>query len=103
MCRAARLRATDSVTVMASAPRVSGGIRGSVVGVQELGLTVFVERADALDPVGVYGRAPVRLHHDRYGLLDRLALAQADGPLDRLHRRRGIARDLLGDAVRRRQ
>src|SRR5689334_21470591 len=86
---------------MASAPRVSGGLRSSVVGVQEMGVAVLAERADALDPVRVYGRAPMRLHHDRYGLLDRLALAHADGPFDRLHRRRGVARDLHGDAVRR--
>ena len=54
----------------------------SVVGILEVGLAVFVERADALDSVGMDGRAPVRLHHDRDGLLDRFALAHSDRLLD---------------------
>ena len=52
------------------------------------GLAVFVERADAFDAVGMDGRAPVRLHHDRDGLLDRLALAHPDRLLDCLYRGR---------------
>ena len=51
---------------------------GSVVGVGESRLAAFVERTDAFDSVGMDGRAPVRLHHDGYRLLDRLPLAHAD-------------------------
>src|SRR5215211_9560123 len=72
----------------------------SVVGILEGGLPVVVKGADAFDPVWMDGRAPVRLHHDRDGLLDRLPLAQADGPLDRLHGCGGVAGDLARDAVR---
>jgi hypothetical protein len=64
-------------------------VRGaSVVGILEVGLAVFVERADALDSVGMDGGAPVRLHHDRDGLLDWLALAHPDRLLDCLDRSR---------------
>jgi hypothetical protein len=66
--------------------RVARG--ASVVGILEVGLAVFVERADALDSVGMDGRAPVRLHHDRDGLLDWLALAHPDRLLDCLYRSR---------------
>jgi hypothetical protein len=58
----------------------------SVVGIGEGGLAIFVERADALDSVGMDGGAPVCLHHDRDGLLDRLALAHPDRLLDGLYR-----------------
>jgi hypothetical protein len=57
----------------------------SVVGIGEGGLAVFVERADAFDAIGMDGRAPVCLHHDRDGLLDRLALTHPDRLLDGLY------------------
>ena len=59
----------------------------SVVGVLEVGIAVVVECADAFDAVGVHSRAPVGLHHDRDGLLDRLPLAHVHSALDRLYRR----------------
>ena len=46
-----------------------------MVGIGEGGLAVFVERSDAFGAIGMDGRAPVCLHHDRDRLLDRLALA----------------------------
>ena len=58
----------------------------SVVGIGEGGLTIIVERADAFGAIGMDGRAPVCLHHDRDGLLDRLALAHPDRLLDGLYR-----------------
>ena len=60
--------------------------RASVVGVLEDRLAALVEGADAVDAVGMHGRAPVGLHHDRDRLLDRLPVAHVDGPLDGLHR-----------------
>ena len=72
----------------ASGLRVSLRGRPSVVGVLEVGLAAFVERADAFDSIGMDGRTPVRLHHDRDRLLDRLALAHPDRLLDRLYRSR---------------
>src|SRR5215216_5582693 len=68
----------SSATAMAQSPRVS------VIGVLEGRLAVLVEGADPLDAIGMHGRAPVRLHHDRDRLFDRLPLAHAYGPLDRL-------------------
>src|SRR4051812_38659987 len=53
-----------------------GPVLRLVVGVLERGLPVFVERADPLDPVGMDRRAPVRIHHDRDRLLDRLSLTE---------------------------
>ena len=67
----------------------------SVVGIGEGGLAVFVERSDALGAIGMDGRAPVCLHHDRDGLLDRLALAHPDRLLDGLYRGGRVARDPL--------
>ena len=58
----------------------------SVVGIGEGGLAIFVERADAFGAIGMDGGAPVCLHHDRDGLLDRLALAHPDRLLDGLYR-----------------
>src|SRR5215203_4777038 len=72
----------------------------SVVGVLEGWLAVVVEGADALNAVWVDGRAPVRLHHDRDRLLDRLPLAHPHGPLHRLDCCRRVARDLRRDPVR---
>ena len=70
----------------------SGGLAvhcgASVVGILEVGLAVFVERADAFDSVGMDGGAPVRLHHDRDSLLNRLALTHPDRLLDSLYRGR---------------
>jgi hypothetical protein len=57
----------------------------SVVGIGEGGLAIFVERADALGAIGMDGGAPVCLHHDRDGLLDRLALTHPDRLLDGLY------------------
>ena len=57
----------------------------SVVGICEGGLAVFVQRSDAFGAIGMDGRAPVCLHHDRDGLLDQLALAQPDRLLDGLY------------------
>ncbi len=59
--------------------------QASVVGIGEGGIAIFVERANAFDAIGMDGRAPVFLHHDRDGLLDRLALAHPDRLLDGLH------------------
>ena len=69
----------------AEAPLPSAGA-ASVVGIGEGGLAVFVERADAFGAIGMDGGAPVCLHHDRDGLLDRLALAHPDRLLDGLYR-----------------
>ena len=49
-----------------------------MVGIGEGGLAIFIERADAFGAIGMDRRAPVCLHHDRDGLLDRLALADPD-------------------------
>ena len=59
---------------------VAVAVPASVVGVLEGRVAVVVEGADALDAVGMHGRAPVRLHHDRDRLLDRLPLAQSARP-----------------------
>ena len=59
--------------------------RGLVVGILEGGVSVLVERADALDPVGVDRRAPVGFHHDRDRLLGRLPLAKPDSAFHGLH------------------
>jgi hypothetical protein len=59
---------------------------GSAVGIVEVGRAALIEGADALGAIGVDSRAPVRLHHDRDGLLDRLALAYPDRLLDGLYR-----------------
>jgi len=68
-----------------------GGMGGRVVpqntGIRKLRFPAFGEGLDSLDPVGMNDRAPVLIHHDRDGLLYRLALAHLDRPLDRLHRR----------------
>src|SRR4051794_27044093 len=85
---AARDCARSSVTLMVSSSggtAVRPGSLTSVVGILERRNAVVVEGADAFDPVRVHRRAPVRLHHDRDGLFDRLALAEANGALDRLH------------------
>ena len=58
----------------------------SVVGIGEGGLAIFVERADAFGAIRMHGGAPVCLHHDRDGLLGRLALAHPDRLLDGLYR-----------------
>ncbi len=58
---------------------------GLAVGILEVGLAVLVEGADALDSIGMDGRAPVGFHHDRDGLLDRFALAHPDRLLDGLY------------------
>src|SRR6266545_4080451 len=89
MFSAARARSRSSITAMSRPPRCSeidSRRRPSVVGIPEGRLAVVVECADALDAVGMNGRAPVGLHHDRDGLFDRLSLAHADRPLDRLDR-----------------
>src|SRR3954454_4168832 len=103
ICSAARARASSSVTAMAGPPDrrvVHAGRRASVVGVLEGRLAVLVEGADALDAVRMDGRPPVHVHHGRDRLLDRLSLAELDRPLDGLHRRRRVARDLPGDTPR---
>src|SRR5215216_176183 len=58
----------------------------SVIGVLEGRLPVLVEGADPLDAIRMHSRAPVRFHHDRDRLFDRLPLAHANGPFDRLYR-----------------
>src|SRR5215216_2919954 len=78
---AARACPRSSAKVMLPASSWMAAVRpdhASVVGILKAGLPVVVEGADAFDPVWMDGRAPVRLHHDRDGLLDRLPLAQAD-------------------------
>ena len=60
---------------------------GSVVGVAEGRVAIFVEGADAFDAIGMHGRAPMRVHHDRDRLLGRLPLAEVHGPFDGLDRR----------------
>src|SRR3954447_22094420 len=76
----------SSVTAMVLPPA-----RGSIVGVLEVGVAALVEGADFLDPVGVDGGAPVRLHHDRDRLFDRLSLAHAHRALNGLHSRGRVA------------
>src|SRR5215216_6941563 len=100
---AARACCRSSAKVMLPASSWIAAVRpgcASVVGILEGGLPVVVEGADAFDPVWVHGRAPVGLHHDRDGLLDRLPLTHPDGPLDRLHGCGGVAGDLVRDAAR---
>src|SRR5438034_7664693 len=63
--------------------------RASVVGILEGRLAAFVEGADALDAVGMDGRPPMHVHHDRDRLLGRLPFAELDRPLDGLYRRGG--------------
>ena len=60
----------------------------SEVRIQKGRLPAFGESPDALDAVGMNDRAPMLLHHDRRGLLHRLALSQLNGALDRLDRGR---------------
>ncbi len=72
---------------------------GSIVGVLKGWFTAFVEGADPLDAVRVNGGAPVRVHHDRDRLLDRLSLAQVHRALDGLNGGRGVAGDLVGDPL----
>jgi hypothetical protein len=81
-CRAAGR--AGSIRRLEFSPRV----RCLAVGILEVGLAVLVEGADALDSIGMDGRAPVRFHHDRDGLLDRFALAHPDRLLDGLYRGR---------------
>src|SRR5215211_2496537 len=79
---AARAFSRSSAKVMLPASSWIAAVRpgcASVVGILEGGLPVVVEGADAFDPVRMHRRAPVRLHHDRDGLLDRLALAHSNG------------------------
>src|SRR3954464_6094295 len=94
ICSAARARASSSATAMAGPPVAS------VVGVSEGRLATVVERADALDAVGVDGRPPVHVHHGRDRLLGRLAFAEVHRPLDGLDRGGGVAGDLRGDPSR---
>src|SRR3954447_9420052 len=86
---AARDCSRPSATAMSQPPDRSVGSAGgaSVVGVLEVRVTAFVEGADSFDAVGMDRRTPVRLHHDRDRLLDRLPFAHPHGPLDCLHRR----------------
>src|SRR5690349_4343500 len=87
--RAARCCVLSSaVIVIAGLLRWRGSFVGgraedhaSEVGVLEVWVAVLVERTDPLDPVRVHGRAPVGVHHDRDGLLERLSLAQLDRAL----------------------
>src|SRR3954453_17842099 len=79
MITPARDCSRSSATAMVLPPA-----RGSVVGVLELGVAAVVEGPHPLDAVRVDGGAPVRLHHDRDRLLDRLSLAHAHRALDRL-------------------
>src|SRR5436189_5577693 len=74
--------------------------RGSVVGVLEVGVAAVVEGTDSIDAVRVDGGAQVRLHHDRDRLIDRLSLAHAQRPLDRLDSGWRVARDVRCDAAR---
>src|SRR6266508_441295 len=78
------------------------GMRGraSIVGVLKGRLAAFVEGGDAFDAVRMDSRTPVRFHHDCDSLLDWLPLAHPNGSFDRLHRGRGVARDLLCYPVR---
>src|SRR5918993_2768962 len=88
----ARAASRSSATVMVLG--LLGRLRGggcSEVRVVELGLAALVEGADALDAVGVDRGAPVRVHHDRDGLLDRLSFSQVHRTLDGLHGSRGVA------------
>src|SRR4051794_30638558 len=87
---AARADCRWSATVMRSAFLSVGRARhaASEVGVVEVRVAAVVEGSDSFDPVGVDGRAPVGVHHDRDRLFNRLPFAQVDGALDRLHRRR---------------
>src|SRR5215207_6090601 len=97
---AARVCCRSSAKVMFPASSWIAAVRpgcASVVGILEGGLPVVVEGADAFDPVWMDGRPPVGFHHDRDGLLGRLPLAQADGPLDRLDGCGGVAGDLVRD------
>src|SRR5215218_10881937 len=100
---AARACARSSAKVMFPASSWLAAVRpgcASVVGILEGGLPVGVEGADTFDPVWMDSRAPVGLHHDRDGLLDRLPLAHLDGSPDCLHGCGGVAGDLVRDAVR---
>src|SRR3982750_772103 len=96
MITAARDCARSSAMAMVLPPA-----RGSVVGVLEVGVAAVVKGTDSLDAVRVDGGAPVRLHHDRDRLLDRLSLAQAHRALDRLDGGWRVARDVRCDAARR--
>src|SRR4051794_22108535 len=100
---AARARWRSSATAMFLSLLVVGLCRGrgrSEVGILEGRVAPVVEGADALDPVGMHGRPPVGVHHDRDGLLDRLSLAEPHGALRRLDGGGGVAGDLLGDPQR---
>src|SRR4051795_3376616 len=96
MITSARDCASSSAMAMVLPPA-----RGSVVGVLEVGVAAVVEGTDSLDAVRVDCGAPVRLHHDRDRLLDRLSLAHAHcalGPWDGGWRVVGVVR---ADAARR--
>src|SRR3982751_3618616 len=95
MITPARDCSSSSVTAMVLPPG-----RRLVVGVLEGGVAAVVEGTDSLDAVRVDGGAPVRLHHDRDRLLDRLSLAHAHRALDRLDGRWRVARDVRCDAAR---
>src|SRR3954453_15398644 len=96
MITPARDCSRSSATAMVLPPA-----RGSVVGVLEVGVAAVVEGTDSLHAVRVDGGAPVRLHHDRDRLLDRLSVAHAHRALYRLDGGRRVARDLGCDAARR--
>ena len=70
----------------------------SKVRIRKHRLAAFGEGKDALDAVGMDHRAPVLIHHDLDGLLYSLSLSHLNGTFDRLHRRRRVVCDLLGDA-----
>src|SRR3954447_18675597 len=95
---AARVVSRSSVTVMGEPPG-RWTDRTSEVGVLEGGIAAVVEGTDPLDAVGVDRRTPVRVHHDRDRLLDRLARAEVDRALDSLDGRRRVADDLVGDPL----
>src|SRR3954470_9830421 len=102
MTSEARATSRSSATVMLYS-LLGGGVTRSVawseVRVVEGWLAAVVEGADALDAVRVDGGAPVRVHHDRDRLLDRLAFTQLHRALHRLDRGRGVACDLVRDLV----
>src|SRR4051794_16902548 len=98
---AARARWRSSATAMSFSLLLSvwAASRGSSeIGILERRIASVVERADSLHPVGMDGRPPVRVHHDRDGLLDRLTLSEPHGALRCLDGGGRVAGDLLGDA-----
>src|SRR3954465_11306402 len=96
MVSAARACWSSSATAIVLQPPRSH----SEVRILEGRIAPVVEGADALRPVGMHRRPPVRVHHDRDRLLDRLALAEPHGALRRLDGGGGVAGDLLGHAQR---